>query len=220
MKKSKIIIICLILLSIVLTCFSFGFLEDIIPIHFDINGNPDMQGSKYFMLIFPLVNAIIGISIILTEKYAKVSDNYKKYLFLTGIFMEFIFTILNIVFMVYVLMYAEDVEGFDISKIMMVIFGLMFIIMGNFMPKIEKNRTLGIKTKWSMYNETTWQKTHRFTGYVGVIVGILVLILGIFFKEKVNFIILMSLILLFGVTTTIQSYYYYKKEITKEQLNN
>lgn len=220
MKKSKIIIICLILLSIVLTCFSFGFLEDIIPIHFDINGNPDIQGSKYFMLIFPLVNAIIGISIILTEKYAKVSDNYKKYLFLTGIFMEFIFTILNIVFMVYVLMYAEDVEGFDISKIMMVIFGLMFIIMGNFMPKIEKNRTLGIKTKWSMYNETTWQKTHRFTGYVGVIVGILVLILGIFFKEKVNFIILMSLILLFGVTTTIQSYYYYKKEITKEQLNN
>jgi uncharacterized membrane protein len=68
-----------------------------------------------------------------------------------------------------------------------------------------------------MYNEVTWQKTHRFTGFVGVIIGVLTIISGILFKEIVNFIILMSLIAIFAVSTTVASYYYYKQEIAKEQ---
>lgn len=218
MKKIKISIVCMMLLMFIVAAVSLMFLNDTIPTHFDINGNPDQFGSKYFVLIFPGISLLIGVSMLLISKYAKVSDNYKKYMLLTGSVLQVMFLVLIVIFILYVLSYVDEFPTFDISKVMMILFGLLFIIMGNFMPKIEKNSTLGLKTKWSMYNETTWQKSHRFTGFMGVIVGVLCLILSLFFNETVNFIILMSLILIFAVSTTVASYIYYKNE-KKLELN-
>ena len=132
------------------------------------------------------------------------------------VIIELIFSTLAVIFAIYALNYVEDKAPFDMSKPIMIIFGLLFIVMGNFMPKIEKNRTLGLKTKWSMYNEVTWQKSHRFVGFVSVIVGILVFISGLFFKDMVNFIILMSLVAVDVTSSTIMSYIYYKDEKAKE----
>ena len=218
MKKIKISIVCMMLLMFIVAAVSLMFLNDTIPTHFDINGNPDQFGSKYFVLIFPGISLLIGVSMLLISKYAKVSDNYKKYMLLTGSVLQVMFLILIVIFILYVLSYVDEFPTFDISKVMMILFGLLFIIMGNFMPKLEKNSTLGLRTTWSMYNETTWQKSHRFTGFMGVIVGVLCLILSLFFNETVNFIILMSLILIFTVSTTVASYIYYKNE-KKLELN-
>ena len=216
MKKFKILVISLMILSFVIVGVGFVYLPDIIPIHFGIDGAPDEFGSKYFMLLFPTVITIVGGVALAVCRYAKVSENYKKYTMLTVSIVEAIFVVLLVMLLVYATMYTEDDFVFEISKIMLPLFGLMFIILGNFMPKIEKNSTLGVKTYWSMYNETTWQKTHRFTGFVSVVVGVLSIVLGLFFNDIVNFIILMSLIFVFVVSTTVASYIYYKQEKQKE----
>ena len=41
-------------------------------------------------------------------------------------------------------------------------FGLMFIVLGSFLPKIRRNRTMGIKVKWALENDDNWNATHRF----------------------------------------------------------
>lgn len=216
MRKYKIILISLLLLSFFVVCVSFAFLGDTIPTHFGPNGKPDQYGSKYFLLLFPTVGLIICTAMLLVSKYGKVSENYSKYMFLTGIVVEALFLVISTIMVIFALGVVENAEEFDISKIMMPILGMMFIFMANFMPKIEKNRTLGFKIKWSMYNEVTWQKTHRFTGFVGVIVGIIMIAAGIFFKEVVNVIILICLLTIFITTVTIASYKYYKEEKSKE----
>jgi uncharacterized membrane protein len=220
MKKFKVAIISLILLAFVFAGISFAFLSDIIPIHFGINGDPDQFGSKYFILIFPSVISIVGISMLLVCRYANVSENYQKYMLLTGVVLEVILNAILVLFLAYALTYSDGNATINISKIMLPLCGAMFIILGNFMPKVEKNSTLGVKTRWSKYNETTWQKTHRFTGFVSVIIGALAIILSFFFNDLVNFIILMSLIAVFGISTTVASYIYYKEEKAKELQNN
>ena len=79
---------------------------------------------------------------------------------------------------------------------------------------------VGFKTKWSMYNEVTWQKTHRFTGFASVITGILTILSGIFFKEMVNFIILMSLIikLIRVICLKVKRLFYLQKEKKEQRL--
>ena len=216
MKKFKIIMVATLLLSIVVSGVMFSLMEDIIPIHFDIYGKPDQYGSKYFLLFIPGISTLCGVAMLLICRYANVSENYKKYLCLVGTILEAIFLVLIIVLSVYILNYTEDTPSFDIAKVMMFIFGPMFIILSNFMPKIEKNSTLGIKVYWSMYNEVTWQKTHRFAGFVGIVIGVLILVAGFIFKEMVNYIILMSLIGVYCLLTTIASYKYYKEEKVKE----
>lgn len=212
MKKNKIILICLMILSIVITGVSFLFLNDTIPTHFGVDGKPDQYGSKYFMLLFPLVLNIIGGIMLIISKYMKLSDNYKKYMLLTGIILALVINGLSIAFVIYAGTYVEETPAFDMSKVMMLIMGTMLVILSNFMPKIEKNRTLGLKTKWSMYNEVTWQKSHRFVGYVGMIGGLIVLVSGLFFQEIVNFIILMVVVFGIVISSSIASYIYYKKE--------
>lgn len=216
MRKYKIILISLLLLSFVVVCVSFAFLGDTIPTHFGPNGKPDQYGSKYFLLLFPVVGLIICAAMLLVSKYGKVSENYSKYMFLTGIVVEALFLVISTIMVILALGVVENAEEFDVSKIMMPVLGMMFIFMANFMPKIEKNRTLGFKIKWSMYNEVTWQKTHRFTGFVGVIVGIIMIAAGIFFEGIVNVIILICLLTIFITTVTIASYKYYKEEKSKE----
>ena len=220
MKKYKISIIVLMFLSLLITSVCLLFLEDSIPTHIGINGEPDMFGSKLFMLLFPCISIIIGTIMLLVSKFAKVSENYNKYMLMTGVILQLTFISVNVTFIIVALLYNENQPEFDVSKIMMIIMGSMLILMSNFMPKIEKNRTLGLKTRWSMYNEVTWQKSHRFVGIVGMIAGLLILISGVFFKDMVNFIILMSLVLMVVISATIASYVYYRQEKNKEKIKN
>ena len=215
MKKSKICFIGLMLLSIIISAISLAFLSDIIPIHFGIDGKPDQFGTKYFVLIFSGISILIGSVMLIVEKFGKLTDNYKKYLILTGNILLFMFNAIIIFFVIYALNYSKEVTNFQTSKFILPLIGTLFIIMGNFMPKIEKNNTLGFKTKWSKYSDTTWQKTHRFAGFLAVIMGLLVIILSIFFKDIVNFIIFFILLTAYMIITTVASYKYYKQELNE-----
>ena len=43
--------------------------------------------------------------------------------------------------------------------------GLMFIIMGNFMPHIKQNYTFGCRTPWALNDAHNWQRTQRMGGH-------------------------------------------------------
>ena len=216
MKKIKISLIVLVVLSFIVNGVFLLFLGDVVPVHFGADGTPDQYGSKYFMLLFPIMSAVICTIMLLVCKYAKVTENYAKYTLTTGIVVELLFLAISIIFSVYALSYSEEQPGFDMSKLMMYLIGLLLIFIGNFMPKVEKNRTLGLKTKWAKYNEVTWQKSQRFMAFASVISGVAIFVFGLFFQETINMIILSVFILGMVIAGVIASYVYYKQEKLKE----
>ncbi|WP_180955522.1 SdpI family protein [Dolosicoccus paucivorans] len=56
--------------------------------------------------------------------------------------------------------------------------GLLFLIIGNYLPKMRQNYTMGIKLPWTMANEENWSRTHRLGGVVWMIAGAFILISG------------------------------------------
>lgn len=52
------------------------------------------------------------------------------------------------------------------------VLSLLFIIIGNNLPKLKKNRVTGVKTKYSQSNDDAWMKSQRFGGRLLVIGGI------------------------------------------------
>ena len=216
MQKSKIWTIVFNVLTLVLTVATFSFLNNEIPIHFGIDGKPDQYGSKYFILLFGGLACIISVVMLIVGKSKKLTDNYRKYLHKTSLMLSILFFVLTVIFAVFGITYNENVEITNISKIIIPILGALFIFLSNMMPKIEKNKTLGFKTYWSMYNEVTWQKTHRLAGLYGVVLGVLVIILSFFFDDVVNFIVFFSLLLTYVIAITVASYIYYKEEKKKE----
>lgn len=56
------------------------------------------------------------------------------------------------------------------------VLSVLFIIIGNFLPKLKKNRVTGVKTKYSQSSDDAWMKSQRFGGRLLVIGGITSLI--------------------------------------------
>ena len=88
--------------------------------------------------------------------------------------------------------------------------GVMFIVIGNYMPKTTRNRSMGIKLRWTMGNDENWQKTHRLGGRLQVVSGVLMLISALFSVEVSMGVLVVALVLSVGVPT-IYSYMLYRK---------
>lgn len=54
--------------------------------------------------------------------------------------------------------------------------GLIFVIMGNYMPKLKVNHTVGIRLPWTLQSEDNWHKTHRLAGKLWVLGGLILLL--------------------------------------------
>ena len=54
--------------------------------------------------------------------------------------------------------------------------GLIFVIMGNYMPKLKVNHTVGVRLPWTLQSEDNWHKTHRLAGKLWVIGGLILLL--------------------------------------------
>ena len=91
-------------------------------------------------------------------------------------------------------------------------FGLLFLVVGNYMPKFRQNRTMGIRVKWTLQNEENWNATHRFGGKVWVAAGLLCMI-GALLPSRVMTVILIAAITLAAVVPIVYSYLYYKKQL-------
>ena len=67
----------------------------------------------------------------------------------------------------------------NITFFMELLMGVLFIVLGNYLPKSRQNYTVGIKIPWTLANEDNWNRTHRFAGYLWIVGGIIMIIIGL-----------------------------------------
>ena len=67
-------------------------------------------------------------------------------------------------------------EDMGVCVIVPVLLGVLFLGIGNYLPKLTQNRTLGIKVSWTLGNEENWNRTHRFAGKLWVCGGLALLL--------------------------------------------
>ncbi|MBE6649580.1 MAG: hypothetical protein E7614_08720 [Ruminococcaceae bacterium] len=103
-------------------------------------------------------------------------------------------------------------KDFDFYTLMPIILGLSFILLGNYLPKCTRNRTIGIKIKWTLANEENWTATHRFGGKAWVICGVL-FALSALLKSSAVIISILVLVLIFSMLPVLYSFLYYKKQV-------
>lgn len=94
----------------------------------------------------------------------------------------------------------------------MVLMGMVFVAIGNYLPKCRQNFTIGIKLKWTLENEENWNATHRVAGKIWVIGGLL-LMGGIWLPETALLWVMLPVILVLVGIPTAYSYWYHKKQV-------
>ena len=204
-----------ILLPIIFGIIFWDSLPDTITTHFGADGTPDGASSKAFAvfglpLILLALHWVCVLTTFLTNRKNGQSDKVYTLLF-------FIMPMLSI--FVATLIYATAFNyDLHLGSILCVISGLMFVLMGNYMPKITRNRTMGIKIKWTLASDENWAATHRVAGRVWFFGGFVVM-LGAFLPLNALMIAALPAILLLVLIPTVYSYVFYRKQLASGEID-
>lgn len=198
----------LILLPCLFGIIFWDKLPEQMAIHWSADGNADgFSGPLTVVLILPLILlAFQWLCIFITLKDPKNQGQTKAFGIVFWI-VPFISLFANAI--IYSSAFGKD---FNINFIMPVFLGLMFVILGNYMPKFRQNYTMGIKIKWTLQNEENWNATHRFCAKLWVIGGLLMTLIA-FLDEKIMIWGLLVIIIPMVIAPIIYSYSYHKKQV-------
>ena len=64
------------------------------------------------------------------------------------------------------------------NMITFLLLGILFTVIGNYMPKAKQSYTMGIKLPWTLNSEENWNRTHRLAGFVWSVGGLLMIVNG------------------------------------------
>lgn len=165
---------CIILLQTVIGLALWNQLPEQIATHFGMNNKPDGWSSRAFTVFgMPLVLLFLHwVSILLSctpgHMLRNTSARVRRMVILIVPATSLLMTVL-------VYGYALGAP-FDIGRIVWAFVGVIFAVTGNYLPKMRRNPTMGIKLPWTLHNEENWNRTHRMAGPVWVLGGLLLLI--------------------------------------------
>jgi len=184
----------------------YNKLPEVMPIHFDISGNPDGYASRFFA-VFGLPTSLLLVHLLVWFMLSQDPKRYNQYPVMITIVR---YTIPTLSILINTFVYLK-VWGYriDISFLIMILVGVLFILIGNYMPKVKQNYTMGIRTPWTLNSERNWIKTHRFGGVMFVMMGFGMMILAFFKKSSV---FLLMLIIVPVVLIYMYSYIIYRRE--------
>lgn len=205
-KKTLILTTILTLLPMVIGFILWNKLPDQVATHFGSNGEPDGWSSKAV--------AVVGLPALLTAihlacffitfadpKKQRIDPKlFKLILWLCPVISWFGCGSTYA--------YALNME-LNTTNIAMVLLGVLFIVIGNYLPKARQNYTVGIKLPWTLDDEENWNRTHRLAGKLWMVCGFLFVIVS-FFGLGTSWIAMMLAAIMLLVPTGYSFLYYLK----------
>jgi uncharacterized membrane protein len=62
---------------------------------------------------------------------------------------------------------------FEMGRMVLGGVGILFLALGNYLPRLRSNWWMGIRTPWTLDNEEVWRRTHRLGGWSFALGGLL-----------------------------------------------
>ena len=210
-KKLLILTSLLTLLPIPLGLLLWNKFPETMAIHWGITGQADSYASPN-LVVFGLPLLMLAFHWLCAFFTARDKGNHGRNQKMFRLVLWIIPIISNLSLLgLYAL--ALDVKFSPVAWTV-VPMGLLFAVMGNYMPKTRMNSTMGIKVPWTYSSEANWNATHRFAGKVWVIGGVLVMLCGVLpHLWAVGSMIIFTVVLC--VLPIVYSYRFYKKEKTE-----
>ena len=205
-KKTLFITCAVILLPIIAGLLLWDRLPDRIPTHWGMGGEVDGWSGKGFA-VFAMPLMMLGIQLLcffVTASDPKRGNIRRKYLSMV----LWIIPVLSV--MTSCISYAVALGAqIRVEQVIPGFIGLMFVIIGNYMPKFQQSYTMGIRLPWTLSSEENWNRTHRFGGKIWALGGIGVLFCTLMGWGMASIVILAVVV----IVPTIYSYVLYRKGI-------
>jgi uncharacterized membrane protein len=181
MKKIWSINVIIALIPLLVGLWFWNDLPEKVAIHWSLDGTPDNYVSKrIWVFMIPVISILLmGIfwsvpKIDPLRNYVMFEKTYYKYLVILQLLLLTIF----------LFMLLNALGRFDIYTGVIYASVVFLLLMGNYLGKLRPSFFVGIRTPWTLKDDTVWVKTHRFAGYLWVYLSLLTIITFIFLGNR------------------------------------
>jgi len=208
-NKWRAILSSIVILLPALLGFVSHLLPEEITVHWGVDGTANgwMSPSLFFILLPCILLAVHWVCLLISSAMEQGNTQSKKV-------ENLVFWIIPAISLMVCGITLSIALGYTsgIFTAVTVILAIAFIVLGNYMPKMTRNATMGIKIKWTLSNDENWNATHRFGGKVAVAAGFLCLLAIPLPSAAFPFLALVTALAV-ALLPTVYSYRFYKKQL-------
>ena len=170
-------LLALSLVSFAAHLIVYPALPDQVPRQWSLSGGVNSWMSKEYLWLLDALPLAMVILFKVIPAIEPRADSYRKMRGLWGVFVT-VMTLLMIGFTWMTELYfwgPESLWGYLPAAVICLI-GAGLVALGNYMPRIRQNYTMGVRTPWALASDHCWQRTQRMGGICFVIIGLLMIL--------------------------------------------
>lgn len=211
--KSEIIPLLIIIVAVISALYFYSVFPERVPMHWNFQGEVNGWGSRA-TAAFAVPAMLIGIYVLflVLPKIDPRKEKYEQFAKAYNIFRNLILLFLLIIYF----LASFNALGYNtqIGLVIPLLVGILFIVLGVYLPQIKSNWFVGIRTPWTLSSETVWEKTHRVGGKMFILAGLLIA-LSAFAPAVCKAYLFIFAIIILLVGTIGYSYIIYQREKKK-----
>lgn len=214
-KGKRIAMVIFSILPLLMVLSVYSKLPELVPLQWNAGG-VSRYGNKWELFLVAGLNLLFGILMPLFAKIDPKRKNYKRFE------KTYDWLILGLLVFLTILTGLTLVESLypntmNIPKAVCCMVAMLFIFIGNMMPKVKQNFFTGVKTPWALSNDVVWNKTQRLGGKAFFFGGILILIATFAVGENIMKGIVIAITAFICLVPTVMSYVWYQQEMRKSE---
>lgn len=199
----------LALLPLVLLAALYGRLPSQIPLHWGLDGAVSYGTRAELWLIAGLSPLLL----LLLRVLPRIDPRKKNYARFQPFYDGFCLVMMLFLLAMDALILLESFwpGRISVGRVITLAVGLLFVFLGNWMPKVKPTFFMGIRTPWTLSDPDVWNKTHRLGGHCFFLLGLALAAGSLCLPELVNFILMIIGVAVTGLVPAGLSYVWYQK---------
>ncbi len=202
--KKDLPLIAMVLLPFIYLTYLWNDLPNKVPMHWNITGQIDRYGNKLGLILIPILLPLLTYFTFLIipkidpkDKLNNMGNKLQTIKFLSTTFMSILALLI---------IYSAKNESFTNPNYIVLLIGVLYLILGNYFKTIKANYFIGIRTPWTLENETVWKETHKLGGKMWFIGGLIIILSSLLVKSQTNFILFMVITTIITIIPIAYSY--------------
>jgi immunity protein, SdpI family len=189
----------------------FPRLPDPLPTHWNFRGEvdgwtPKLPGAFWAPFAAVVTAALLWVLPRIDPRRANIEKFRGELRLVTNLLVLF-FALMEVLTLGYALGWPVDVSSGILASV-----GLLFVGLGNYLPRFRSNWWMGIRTPWTLESERVWRETHRVGGRTFVAGGAVAALAALLLPDPVRTWVAMAALGTASLIPVVYSYLVWRRE--------
>ncbi|MCC8139202.1 MAG: SdpI family protein [Lachnospiraceae bacterium] len=209
-KKLRIANYAIPLLALLAFVLLYRRLPQQVPLNWGFSGNVSYGSKTELFMMFGL-GVMLALLFDALPHIDPRKANYEKfgsYYDLFCVFMQVFLLLMDVI----IITESFRPGTLSVPMIVFLLVGVLFLFLGNIMPKVKSNFFMGFKTPWALSSEENWRRTQRLGGKCLFIAGLLTILLAFLPNQELAFGLLMAVLIVACLIPVLMSWIWWRRQ--------